>query len=86
MGAFLHVFSIILTAIGLVHSVEQKLGAGNGLVKKAAVLDPVLNIAGTVGQALGVTPNSSDLTNGVSKVIDGVVSIFNALGIFKHSA
>ena len=67
----------------IVQNIEMIFGRGNGPAKKdaatAAIAD-IINIAGTVS---GQTINSSEIMEGIGKIIDGTVQVMNATGVFK---
>ena len=66
-----------------VQAVEGIFGAGNGATKKqaatAAIAD-ILNIANSVRPTAAL--QSSAMMEGIGEVIDGIVKILNATGVF----
>jgi len=83
----LGIFTIIPMIASIISNVETIFGGGNGGKKKDAVVAAVtdiLNIAQTV-HPNSITANSSEFMAGLAQVIDGIVRINNATGLFKHS-
>jgi hypothetical protein len=80
---------LVQGVIGVVHSVEKIFGSGKGADKKQAALalsGDLLNIYSTSAPALGLTgAGTSEVNAALSKLIDAIVSFYNASGIFANS-
>jgi hypothetical protein len=68
----LAVMQLIPSVLTLIGQVETALGAGNGMVKKAIIMAPLV-------------PLSPGVQSGVSNFIDKTVSVMNSVGKFTHA-
>lgn len=84
MGIFGLIVGILPLVTSVVQSVETIFGGGNGARKKDAATSMIadaLNIANVVHPYPAF--RSSELMEGISQIIDGVVKVMNATGVFK---
>lgn len=80
---FVKLFPFIQNAI---ISTEQLFGNGNGASKKQAVIGLVQSGVGAFDLFEGATVPPELVGELASPLIDGVVALFNKLGLFKHAA
>lgn len=87
MGAVLGVlFKVLAIVPGVVHGIEGLFGAKKGGEKKeAAMMILRLVLTGALAAVPGLKLDSDKVTSGVSKVIDGLVDVFNGAGVFQKS-
>ena len=86
MGILGLALGLLPLVTNVVSGVEKLFGSGNGSVKKqaaTAMIADALNIANTVH------PNpkfiNSELMEGISQIIEGVVKVMNATGAFQKN-
>ncbi len=74
----------------MIHGIEGLFGKGNGKAKKAAVLGAVSGAVSAYNAvpASGVTKlpsiDAPDFQAALANLIDAIVEVYNALGVFRH--
>lgn len=91
LGLMDEVPTIVSGVTGIVHAVESLFGKGNGTAKKAAALSALSSAIAIYDGTAPVISNKAPLVQSsalaaVSNLIDDVVALSNALGIFQHGA
>lgn len=86
MGLLSTIIGIVPLVIDTVKTVETFFGAGNGSQKKQAVLSAVQDTTNIYDKLRGTNASSGDVTAAISELIDAVVKLNNALGVFTHAA
>jgi hypothetical protein len=85
MGILTTILGLLPLVTNTVSAIETMFGAGNGPVKKQAVVAAVgdgLNIyANLKGRPVG----TGDVSAAIGELVDAVVKLNNALGIFQQS-
>jgi len=77
--------TILPAIVSVVQTVEGFFGGGKGEVKRAAVAEIVLQLLKAYeGISDTDVVEEEELAEGVGQVIDGVVAILNATGVFKR--
>jgi hypothetical protein len=86
MGILGIAFGLLPLVMNVVSGVEKLIGPGQGNAKKqaaTAMISDALNIANTIHPSPKFT--NSELMDGISQIIDGVVKVMNAVGAFQKS-
>ncbi len=83
--------NIITSVVGIVGAVESlfKPNKKQGPTKKDAAMAMIEDLLNLYGSAETVVPklpqvNTSDMNAALSQIIDGVVALNNAIGVFTH--
>ncbi len=87
MGILGLVNSLMPLAVNVVGSVETLFGPKRGSQKKEAAVNAVtsvVNILGSTGVVSGV--DTTLLMEGIGDIVEGIVKINNATGVFKKGA
>jgi hypothetical protein len=91
LGLLTEAPAIVSGVASMVHGIEGLFGKGNGAAKKAAVQAAVSGAVSAYNAvpAAGVTKlptiNAPDFQAALGQLIDAIVNVYNALGVFKSA-